>query len=92
VVPEGVVPPVLASCCRQRSRSAPSRPTQLLPAVPVAPVELDAAPVDGVVLVEGEVEVCAIDAPASAKSAAAVAVLTNLIIPVSPSRVGGYCS
>jgi hypothetical protein len=75
-----VVAPPLALSFMHLSRSAPVRPTHLLLAAPELEVseELDAP-------LEGELELCAMDAPATAKSAAAVAVLMSLIIPVSPS-------
>jgi hypothetical protein len=99
VVPLPVVAPPVALSCMHLSRSAPVRPTHLLLAAPLelelseepdAPLEgeLD-APLEGELApLEGELELCAMDAPAMAKSAAAVAVVMSLIMPVSP--IGGW--
>ena len=78
LLPPALLPPFCSFM--HLSRSAPVRPTHLLLAAPELEVseELDAP-------LEGELELCAMDAPAMAKSAAAVAVLMSLIIPVSPS-------
>jgi hypothetical protein len=80
---------LLCSSLMHFSRSVPVMPTHLagVAAVePDAPLEPEAAGDDD------ELELCAIDTLARAKSAAAVAVLTSLSIAISSfTRVGGCC-